>query len=155
MARKDFEVIDKGAKLYIEQGLTYEETAERLGVALATVKTWSAKYGWRKRREAYCQEAQSEREDLRKLRLNLLAQVKESLDPQGIYSLLGLLKEARERDRKERPKEVDIDRPRIFLEDVEFVARVLEEIDPEGLKILARNFERITARYKEVYAQTA
>lgn len=59
--------------------------------------------------------------------------------------------EAVERARAEaaKPGDPDIDRPKIFLEDMEFVAEVLEEIDPEGLKILARNFDEIVRRFKE------
>jgi hypothetical protein len=47
------------------------------------------------------------------------------------------------------------DLPRVFLENMEFVANVLKEIDPEGLKILAKNFDAIVNRFKDLHAETA
>jgi hypothetical protein len=51
-----------------------------------------------------------------------------------------------------RPKDnvaADIDRPKLFLENLEWIARVLQETDPEGFKVLARNFDNLTDRFKE------
>ena len=42
----------------------------------------------------------------------------------------------------------DADKPKAFLESLQFIAESLKEIDPEGLKVLAGNFDAITARFK-------
>jgi len=59
------------------------------------------------------------------------------------------------RQGKKEEKTVQIDRPALFLEFLEFIAATLREIDPAGLKILARkdNFEKIIERFKEQHAQ--
>jgi hypothetical protein len=48
-----------------------------------------------------------------------------------------------------------VDEPALFLKNMEFIAKTLNDIDPEGLKIFATNFDVITARFKEQYAQEA
>lgn len=47
-----------------------------------------------------------------------------------------------------------IDKPSIFLENLEFLASVLKETDPEGLKALAKNFDELIIRFKVKNAQT-
>jgi len=38
---------------------------------------------------------------------------------------------------------------------MEFVAKTLNEIDPEGLKVFAGSFDEIIAKFKDHYAKTA
>lgn len=47
----------------------------------------------------------------------------------------------------------EVDKPAMFLEVIEWVTVQLKETDPEGLRVLARNFEQLTARYKAEHAQ--
>jgi len=70
--------------------------------------------------------------------------------------VIRLEKLARERESKGQESSApDADLPKIFLENMEFVAGVLKDIDPEGLRVLARNFDVIVNRFKEHYAETA
>lgn len=46
-----------------------------------------------------------------------------------------------------------IDKPALFMEAVEFIAGHLKENDPEGLKIIAKNFDGIISAFKENHAQ--
>ncbi len=48
---------------------------------------------------------------------------------------------------------VEIDRPAIFLETLEWIALKLKETDPEGLKVLARNFDALVIQFKTEIAQ--
>lgn len=48
-----------------------------------------------------------------------------------------------------------IDRPALFLEAMEFIAGYLKDKDPEGLKIIAVNFDGLIAAFKEKHAQAA
>lgn len=49
---------------------------------------------------------------------------------------------------------VDIDKPRIFMEHLQWLSAKLKEIDPEGLKILAKNYDALLYQFKSEYAQT-
>ena len=53
------------------------------------------------------------------------------------------------------PAEVEIDRPKLFLENLEWIARILKDTDPEGLKVLARNFDHLIIAFKAEYAKAA
>ena len=75
-------------------------------------------------------------------------------DPQNIHEVINLEKLATVLEKKSDDKEVqDIDRPKIFLEDLQFVAETLKEIDPEGLKVLSRTFDVIVKRFKAQSAE--
>lgn len=56
--------------------------------------------------------------------------------------------------RMEEEQTVDIDRPAIFLQTLEWMAGQLREIDPEGLKVLARNFDQLVIRFKSECAKS-
>lgn len=49
----------------------------------------------------------------------------------------------------------EIDRPSIFLETLEWIALKLKDTDPEGLKVLARNFDTLVIQFKSEYAREA
>ena len=46
----------------------------------------------------------------------------------------------------------DLDRPAIFLETLEWIALKLKETDPEGLKVLAKNFDTLVIQFKAEHA---
>lgn len=48
---------------------------------------------------------------------------------------------------------VDIDKPALFLSNLEWLALKLKDIDPEGLKVLARNFDALVIQFKSEYAR--
>ena len=47
------------------------------------------------------------------------------------------------------------DKPAVFMETLEWLALQLKDTDPEGLKVLARNFDHLIIRFKAEHAQTA
>jgi hypothetical protein len=47
----------------------------------------------------------------------------------------------------------DVDRPALFLEYIEWIAIKLKEMDPEGLKVLARNFDMLLIQFKTEHAK--
>ena len=77
------------------------------------------------------------------------------IDNQAVYAYSNLLKKIVDIRPKEDGGTVDIDRPKLFLEDIQFIAQVLKEIDPEGLKVFARNYDAVVARFKEAHAKAA
>ncbi|RJR32450.1 MAG: hypothetical protein C4567_18695 [Deltaproteobacteria bacterium] len=164
----------RAEELYVEAGLNFEEVSratrplvkelcgEDKGVSVSQLKRWSAEdkekegKSWpEKQDERQAALRQIEREKLLLMR-DLLDAARSTLDPQKIYAFTRLDKKAATGSR--RPEEApapDIDRPALFLEDLEFIVRVLKEIDPEGLKVIHRNIDQIVARGKAEYAQTA
>ena len=143
--------------LYVVDGLTYEQAAAQAGVSVQAAKEWGAKEGWREKREQYRAEINDIRANTIKLRKALLDKALNNLDPQAVYALARM--EALDR---RQTKTIDpsassgpVDRPKIFLEHLDFIARTLNETDPEGLKVLANNFEPLITKYKIEHAQAA
>ena len=62
---------------------------------------------------------------------------------------------AAKRETKGEAAAISVDRPALFMEDLEFIVGTLKETDPEGLKILARNFDGIVDRFKERHAKAS
>lgn len=152
MLRKEYpyEVRCQAEDLYVDDGFTYEEVAERLGVALNTIKNWAKKGAWRERRENKFEARRTYREKMSKLRQAMMDKVLEDMDPQNVYALIRLERLALDKEKKpDGGGSPEIDRPKAFLEDMEFIATVLQEVDPAGMKIFARNFEIIVQRFKE------
>ena len=156
MPRKEysFEVRDKAEDLYIYNGRTYDEIAQKIGVSLGTIKNWSKQGGWPEHRKKHLEVRRTLRRSLDDLRLNTTKNAVNNTDPQNIHAVINLEKLATVLEKKSDDKEVqDIDRPKIFLEDLQFVAETLKEIDPEGLKVLSRNFDVIVKRFKAQHAK--
>ena len=157
MPRKEhsFEMRQMAEELYVEEGLTYEEVSRQLEIGVNTVKTWGADGKWTDRRKEYLEARRTLKENLAKLRQAMIEKATNNLDPQDVYAVIRLEKLARERRQKQEEQGPDIDRPRVFLENLEFVVDVLKELDPEGLKVLARNFDTIIHRFKEANEKAA
>jgi len=77
------------------------------------------------------------------------------IDTQAVYAYNSILKTMLIIKEKLSDGQINIDRPALFLNDMEFVAKTLREIDPEGLKVFARNFDVLVAKFKEQNAQEA
>ena len=148
----DQEIRERARALYVIDGLTYAQVAEELDVALVTLKRWGSDEGWKNRRRNYTTKVHDIESGYIELLETLLQKAKDSKDPQDVYALARMAKiaEIKKKDESETP---DIDRPKFFLEDVQFVAGVLKEVDPEGLKVFARNFDLIIQRGKEFFAE--
>lgn len=167
MGRKEisWEIREQAEELYIVDGKTFDEVAEITGVSVAQLKRWGAGFpdpddqekkssSWMDRKKEYRRQFSDIHRDTVRLRQKLLQQALNTLDPQQVYAAVRLEMMAARKDKKVE-KTVEIDRPALFLEDMEFVAKVLTEIDPEGLKIFAMNFDVIIQRFKEQNAQEA
>jgi len=155
-----WEIREEAEELYIVEGKTLEEVAEITGVSVAQLKRWGAGNkeeeiaSWGDRKKEYRTAFANIRRDTVLLRKRMTERALKSLDPQDLYAVVKLEMMAARQGKKEE-KTVQIDRPALFLEFLEFIAATLREIDPAGLKILARkdNFEKIIERFKEQHAQ--
>ena len=145
MAHPD-EVKEWAKELYIIDGLTLEQTAKKTELPIQTIKAWSADEGWYEQKRANRAALTAIRQKTLELQQKLTEKALETLDPQAIYALSRLRRATRQEKSEEQV--ADVDRPKVFLEDLEFIAETLKELDPEGLKILSRNFETIVQKFK-------
>jgi len=150
----DFETRENAADLYIIEGLTFEQVSAKTTVSVTQLKTWSAAEGWREKREEYRASQKEIKSNMVKLRKQLAMKAVQSLDPQDIYAFVRLENVAGKQEKKtgDGPK---VDRPALFLEDMEFIVSVLKEKDPEGLKILAKSFDFIIDQFKARHEATS
>jgi hypothetical protein len=163
-----WEVREKAAELYIVDGLTFEQLAEAIksifgdaqAVSISQLKRWSAPEApggdWvEKKKELREALGETKRNKILLLK-KLSAAALDKMDPQIIYAFLRTEKQtALSAGDKKEEKAPDLDRPALFLEDLNFIATILKEIDPEGLKIMSRNFDAIVSRFKADHAKTA
>ena len=154
-----WEIREEAEQLYIIEGKTYDEVSELTGVSVAQLQRWGTGNedgiaSWSERKKEYRTTLSNIQRDTVLLRKEMMRQALSSLNPQDLYAVIKLETMAARQDKKEE-KTVQIDRPSLFLEDMEFVAKVLKEVDPEGLKVFAGNFDIIINRFKEQNAETA
>jgi len=139
-------------ELYVYDGFTQEQIAEKLDLPLHTIKQWSSDRGWYQLKK----EMQAANIEIRHNSIRLLQKATkealESLDPQKIYAL-SRLRTAIGKQEKGDEKEPDIDRPKMFMEDMEFAVKILQEVDPQALKLFGKHFGLIVKRWKEEHAQ--
>ena len=136
-------------ELYVYDGMTLEQIAEKLDISIQTLKQWSSDRGWFQLKK----EMQIANIEIRHNSIRLLQKATEdtlnSLDPQKMYALSRLRTAIIGKQDKVDQKEPDIDRPRMFLEDMEFAVKILQEVDPAALKLFGKNFGIIVRRWKE------
>lgn len=109
---------------------------------------------WMDRKKEYRSAFANIRRDTVLLRKRMTERALKSLEPQDLYAVVKLETMAARQSKKD-DQVIEIDRPALFLDDMEFVAKILKEIDPEGLKVFARNFDVIVTKFKEHNAQEA
>lgn len=148
----DFETREQAEELYVVDGLTFEQVAQRTGVSATQLKNWSAAEKWREKRQEYRASLKDIKSNMAKMRSALARKAVQSLDPQDIYAFVRLEKIAGKGDRTALDG-AQIDKPAFFLESLEFIAGILKEKDPEGLKVLARNFDDLVGAFKARYAE--
>jgi hypothetical protein len=160
------------AKDLYAQGKTLDEIAGLLDSSVTSLSRWKAatkspneKYDeWelaRQRHRDFIEELRALfREQLEYIR-SLPAKDRSSQDYDALSKAAAIVRKWDDIERAEAAKQmeavtpVDIDRPAIFLEDFEWIARQLQKIDPEGFKILARNFDTLVLQFKTEHAQAA
>jgi len=143
------------------------KSEHKFKISRQTLTEWKEKYDWQGRAARAEAEQDNQAEEItdRSILKALLAQKKKydayfenqprgTIDNQAVYAYSNLLKKIVDMNSKDGGGET-IDRPKIFLEDLDFIARQLKDIDPEGLKAFGRNIDAIVSRFKESHAQAA
>jgi len=81
----DLELRFAAEDLYIVDGITLEQTARRTGIALPTLKRWSAEEGWKEKQAEYRKTLSDIRRKKIELRKGFLERALTSGDPQQAY----------------------------------------------------------------------
>lgn len=152
-------------ELFVVDGLTLETIAARLGSdgpSVTTLSGWKQDGEWDRLASEWAESQAELKRDSLKLRQKLVKRALVIMEegtpgPQELYAASAIanrLGKAMGERQEDRP-EPEFDRPAVFLENLQFVAATLKEIDPEGLKALARNFDLIVTRFKATHAQAS
>ena len=111
-----WDTIEACEELYILDGLTFEQVAEKSGVAVATLKRWSSESApnWPERRKEYRRAQVSIRRGVMLAKAKLIGSVLENENPQTAYAFSSLVtagkvieEEARERAAALQPVSVE------------------------------------------------
>jgi transcriptional regulator with XRE-family HTH domain len=152
----DQETRERAEELFTVDGLTLEEISGRLGVSDRTLANWSASGNWMECRKKHREDLANIKRNSFKLRHELAKKALETLEnmqsinPQDMHGFKSVLSMIEPKEKEKDQVVADIDRPKLFLEHLEFIVSVLKEIDQEGLKVMLRNFDEITGRFKDM-----
>ena len=135
-------------EIYIYDGKTLEQVADKTQIPMPTLKQWSSDGSWFQKKKEYQAAALEIKHNTIQLQRRLTEKALETLDPQAVYAL-ARFRAATRKEALQDEKEPDIDRPRMFLEDMEFAVKILQEVDPVALKLFGKHFGLIVRRWKE------
>lgn len=152
------EEVDRAEHLYCVVGHTFDQVSAITGIAASTLKRWSDLYGWQDRKDKTRKALRDIEMKKIELRAKIAGKCLEDLAPQNVYAFAALESLAQKESR--RPEQSmkgpsSVDRPALFIEDTKFIAEVLKEVNPEGLKVLASSFDEIVSRFKAQHEKTA
>ena len=152
-------------ELFVVDGQTLEAIAARLGPegpSVTTLSAWKQEGEWDRLASEWAESQAELKRDSLKLRQKLVKRALAIMDennpgPQELYAASAIANRLGKgpAERQADHPEAEFDRPAVFLENLQFVAATLKEIDPEGLKILARNFDQIVTRFKAALTKNA
>jgi transposase-like protein len=157
------EEVDRAEHLYCVAGHTFDQVAAITGIAASTLKRWSDLYGWQDRKDKTRKALREIEMKKIELRAKIAGKCLEDLAPQNVYAFAALESLAQKESRRsaitnaseQAAKEVpSVDRPAMFIEDLKFIAEVLKEVSPEGLKVVADSFDEIVSRFKAQHEKT-
>ena len=106
----DLELRFAAEDLYIVDGITLEQTARRTGIALPTLKRWSAEEGWKEKQAEYRKTLSDIRRKKIELRKGFLERALTSGDPQQAYVFARLEDIAARQERNETPPAMGVSR---------------------------------------------
>jgi hypothetical protein len=72
--------------MYITDGLTYDQIAEKTGVSISQLKRWGKQGKWMERKREHRESLSRIKRDTVLLRSKLISQAMKSLDPQDVYA---------------------------------------------------------------------
>lgn len=171
MGRKGDRAAKEGlAKDLYAQGNTLQEISDQLDVSVTTLSIWKKESkvpsaeldDWDLARQGHRDFIEQLRE-MFKEQLEYLRELKPRdrtpADYDALSKAAAIVRKWDDIERAEQAKNgageavVEIDRPKLFLETMEWLALKLKDMDPEGLKVLARNFDALIIQFKSEHEQ--
>ena len=70
----------------VGEGLTYDQAASRVGIALSTLEKRAAAEDWMGQRRSHVQRVATYRQGVAQLKANMLQKATETLDPQAVHA---------------------------------------------------------------------
>jgi hypothetical protein len=144
---------ERAEELYVYDFLSLQQISGITGIALDRLERWSSQEEWSAKRKEHSGLCREIRRNKLLLQKELIRKALDTLDPKTVSAAHKWL--GKEDFRPRGLNAPDIDRPALFIEYFRFIAESVKELDPEGLKVLARNFDAIIARFKEQHAKTS
>jgi len=162
MKEYDWEIREEAERLYVEGGLSYAEIGKQLNVPEKTLQRWSVVDGrhavndsnermtWSRKRQRFIRDRLTINQHFRDMVKNSIANASTGQDPKYVFAALAALKE--ERERRAKPQsEMKIDKPRLFMEHIEYIAKYLKGKDMKAFKIFSKNLKGIIDQFKKEY----
>jgi len=170
----------KGVKASLEpiafrlyaQGWTMTAISERFDVSGTTLSKWKVASKkpsedldeWDKARQAHVTRGENLRklfEDQEEYVLSLKVQERDSKVFDALSKAAANLRHWEEHQKaasaallaENETVSAEVDKPALFLEIVQWIALQLKDSDPEGLKVLARNFDNLVIQFKAEHAK--
>ena len=122
----DQEAKEQAKDLYVLEGMTLEQVAAETEIPIATVESWSASEGWAGRKREYKASLADIKRKRVLLRKALIDKALQTLDPQDVYAASRMEATSRGKTDDSRPTTA-IDRPKLFMESMEFILTTLKE----------------------------
>ncbi len=152
MGRKGYswEIRERAEELYVFEGLGFKEVSAETGVSESQLKRWADEGDWSERKKEHRKVLTDLKRKKLQIHRKLVQDALDTLDHQAVMAARRWMATHNppETATHQRDRDRDIDRPALFLENLEFIARTLEEIDPRGLNVLAKNHDAIIDRFK-------
>ena len=105
-----WETREQAEELYIIDGLTYEQVAQRSSVSLAQLKRWGGEDGWVERRKEYRQAQSTIRRGVMLAKAKAVNALLTTMDPQTAYAFASLVSSGKIIEQEARDSRVSGDR---------------------------------------------
>jgi len=104
-----WDIREQAEELYIIDGLTYEQVAERTGVSLTQLKRWGtdSEPGWAERRREYRQAQTTVRRGVMLAKAKAVNSLLEAMDPQTAYAFSSLVSAGRVIEEESRRQRIE------------------------------------------------
>lgn len=144
----DLETKIQAKEIFVIDGKTIPEISEITGVSETQLQRWSSEEKWADERRQYRLAIADINRKKILLTQELISGAIDSKDPQMVYAatrMLSAIEKKRATNNEGRP---EADRPKIFLELMEFIAKHLKDHDETAFKYFATNFDQIVEAWK-------
>jgi hypothetical protein len=140
---------EKAENLFIFKGVGFREISAETGVSPSQLKRWAIEGSWIERQKEHHRVLADMKQKKLQLHQLLIENALDTLDPKAVSAACRWIATDNTGAPPSGEPDDRIDHPALFIEDFRFIVETIKEIDPEGLKILARSYDTIIDRFKK------